>query len=221
MEREQLIAAMPKGVRRASQLPRYREGSAPGDEAAESSSEGIHLFEERAGSDGGVIEIVGNARLTVAVGWTAAAQRRGEAVVWVSAREDGVFPPDLERNGVDLDSLPVVLVREREECVEAIDTLMRSGFFSLLLVDWNDEWSLEGALQTRFLRLGRHYGVTLLFLGEESGGNGIALVPLRIRATRRREAPGAYLIDTELIRDKRGVRMPRQEEAAYGPPGLR
>jgi hypothetical protein len=209
---------MPKGVRRASQLPRYRGDSASGDEAAEASSRGEGLFAE---AGGGVIELVGTARLTAAVRWTAGAQGRGEAVVWVSAREDGVYPPDLERNGVDLDSLPVVSVREREECIEAIDTLMRSGFFSLLVVDWNDEWSLEGALQTRFLRLGRHHGVTLLFIGKENGGNGIALVPLRIRATRRREAPGAYLIDMELIRDKRGVRMTRQEEAAHGPPGLR
>lgn len=221
MERDGLTEAMPKGVRRASQLPRYRESLASGIEAAEGISGGRELFEEGSEAGAGVIELIGNARLTAAVRWTAAAQRRGEAVVWINGREEGFYPPDLKSNGVDLGSLPVVSVNRRENCVEAIDTLMRSGFFSLVVVDWSDSWSLEGALQTRFFRLGRNHGVTLLFLAEERATEGIALVPLRIRATRRREAPGAYLIDMELIRDKRGVRMSRQEEAACGPPGLR
>ena len=221
MERDELIASMPKGVCRASQLPRYRESSASGVEAAEGIPREGKLFEAGGEAGAGVIELVGNARLSAAVRWTVAAQGRGEAVVWVSGREEGFYPPDLKSNGVDLDSLPVILVYRREDCIEAIDTLMRSGFFSLVVVDWSDSWSLEGALQTRFFRLGRNHGVTLLFLAEERTTEGIALVPLRIRATRRREAPGAYLIDLEIIRDKRGVRMSRQEEAACGPPGLR
>lgn len=98
---------------------------------------------------------------------------------------------------------------------------MRSGFFSLIVVDWERKWPLEGALQTRFLRLGRHHGVTLLFLGEEDASQGIALVPLRIRAGRRREAPGVYRLELEIIRDKRGFGMTRQEEPAHGPPGMR
>ncbi len=209
--------SMPPGVRRASELPRYREEKEIDTAAAESPPR--EVMNEGAGSS--VIELLGNAALTAAVRWTAEAQGRGEQVAWVNAREESFFPPDLAANGVDLETLPVISLQERDEAVEAIDTLMRSGFFSLIVVDWNMQWSLEGALQTRFLRLGRHHGVTLLFLGEENATHGIALVPLRIRAERRREAPGLYRLELEVIRDKRGSGMTRQEEAAHGPPGLR
>ncbi|MFP4406906.1 MAG: hypothetical protein ACLFPW_00155 [Spirochaetaceae bacterium] len=212
-----LSEALPPGVRRASELPRYRTAAEIGVTAAEKPLREV----VREGAGARVIELLGTAALTAAVRWTAEAQGRGEQVAWVNAREECFFPPDLAANGVDLETLPVISVREREEAVEAIDTLMRSGFFSLVVVDWKVQWPLEGALQTRFLRLGEHHGVTLLFLSEEHASRGIALVPVRIRADRRREAPGVYRLTLEIVRDKRGFGMTRQEEAAHGPPGLR
>ncbi|MFP4329281.1 MAG: hypothetical protein ACLFP6_01050 [Spirochaetaceae bacterium] len=167
------------------------------------------------------VEIVGNGRLTAAAMQVAAFQAAGGAAVWVSGREDTFFPPDLAANGVDLTALPVVMVRERRECVEAVDTLMRSRFFSLIVADWREEWLLEGAIQARFVRLGRRHGVTLLFLTEAQKNSSVALLPLRLLASRQRRGIGSYVLTLEVVRDKLGVRIPRHEEPARGPDGLR
>lgn len=199
----------PLGLKRASEMERRARDGESADDPDDS------------GTSGTVIEVVGNARLSAAVRWTAETQGDGGAVAWISARADGVYPPDLAANGVDLDSLPIVRAKERAETVEAIDLLLRSGFFPLLVVDWNSDWPLEGALQSRFFRLARRYGVTLLFLGEEGESRGVALVPLRIRASRHRRSPGVYALLLEVLRDKRRAGFSGQEVTVYGPPGLR
>lgn len=202
-------SSKPSGLKRASEMERFSDTKERRGEVGNRET------------PGSVVEIVGNARLTAAVRWTVDTQRSGNSVAWISAREDGFYPPDLEANGVDLKKLPVVKVKEQPETVEAVDLLVRSGFFSLVVVDWNSAWPLEGALQSRFYRLARRHGATLLFLGEEGDAGGIALVPLRIRATRRRRSPGMYTLLLEVVRDKQGVGFSGQEVVVYGPPGLR
>jgi len=212
---------LPAGLIRASNLATSSEGEGFRDSAvAETPPEealGAAAYGELSAAR--VVELRGNARLTLSVLWVAGAQDAGEAVVWIAGKEEEFFAPDLAENGVELSALPVIRVRRREECVEAIDTVMRSGFFSLVVVDWNGGWQLEGALQNRFFRLGRRHGVSLLFLGDE--GSPLPLVPLRVEANRSRRSPGNYVIEIEVVRDKLGVRLPRQEVAAHGPAGLR
>lgn len=213
MERNSSPPVQVSGLTRASQLER----GVTACEASPSLESGEWSFASRVPA----VEIVGNAKLTAAVREVLAVQLAGGSAVWVSGREDIFFPPDLASNGVDLSLLPVVMVHRREECVEAVDTLMRSRFFQLIVVDWREGWPLEGALQARFVRLGRRHGVTLLFLCEADAGKGVSLMPVRLEARRERRGPGSYAVHLEVVRDKLGVRIPRREERARGPDGLR
>lgn len=199
----------------------------------------------------GLVEVSGGRRgdaaLSVALRLVAAAQRVGEPAAWVAVRSDLFFPPDAARAGVDLEALPVVRLcgdrsrgGERRACAAgfcAVEHLLRSGAFGLVVLDLPPRPTFSLAVQSRLVPLALRHEATLLALTEkrrEAGSLG-ALVTLRLHASRERlggrggqlggkrehRAEGLFTVEVEARKDKRARPGWRLGEVYRGPPGLR
>jgi hypothetical protein len=76
-----------------------------------------------------------SAALTTAVGLVREAQLEGEPTAWITEKHSGFFPPDVRDSGVDLEALVVVRLEALTEGPRAVDMLLRSGGFGLVVVD--------------------------------------------------------------------------------------
>src|SRR6185295_8377389 len=63
------------------------------------------------------------------------AQKRKEPVAWISRMESVFYPPDAAEGGVDLEALAVVWAKNTLGSARAADLLVRSGAFSLVILD--------------------------------------------------------------------------------------
>jgi hypothetical protein len=73
--------------------------------------------------------------LSLAFVLVADAQRAGEPVAWIQGTDSTFFPPDVARNGVDLNTLTVVRLDSIPARVRAAVRLLRSGAFGLVGMD--------------------------------------------------------------------------------------
>ncbi|MCA1481730.1 hypothetical protein, partial [Bradyrhizobium sp. NBAIM08] len=95
---------------------------------------------------GRLVEISGNAALTVAVGLLRKAQEGGEPAAWVTRPDTCFFPPDVCESGVDLNGLAVVRVDARR-APRAAERLLRSGAFAIVVLDLGKHGDLPLPMQ--------------------------------------------------------------------------
>jgi recombination protein RecA len=150
----------------------------------------------------------------------AQAQRVGEPAAWVTPPEHCFYPPDAEACGIDLAALPVVRVAEPLQRLKAVDFLLRSGAFGLVVLDWGSAAPPGEALLTRLVALCKHHGSALVCLNQHPEGLG-GLVSLRLHSTYRAAASGEYLCTTTALKDKRRGPGWRLQEVFHAPDGLR
>ena len=175
-------------------------------------------------------------RTTSAVALVAAAQHRDEPVVWVQPRGGALYPPDLADAGIDLDALVVVhtpcscvgacqrrLCKSRGHGVaRAAELLMRSGAFGLVVLDLTDGTPPGDAWLGRLGGLARQHEARIAILtsrrdDEPSVG---PLVGLRVAPARDRRAPGRFVIEHRVIKDKLGLPTGVAAARHRAPPGL-
>lgn len=138
------------------------------------------------------------------------AQLRHEPVAWVCATESCFYPDDFARNGVDLDSLPVVRMAGPQKAAVAADKLVRSGAFGLVVMDLGEDPWFPDALQKRLVHYAEEHHTAIVCLTEERRDSRPlgSLVSLRAEATRnsgnrcvlrvtrdRRRRPGWSIIE--------------------------
>ena len=178
---------------------------------------------------GRLVELTGGldgAPTSLAVAQLADAQRTGAIAAWLQPERGPLFPPDLAANGVDLDALTVVHVPVRTEPAreagrraprgrtptptatvghdlpKAAELLLRSGAFDLLVLDLRPRAPRPGAWLGRLQALARTHTTTVLLLSDvrapiEAGST----ATLRLSPRRRRERT-AFVVATEVVRDK-------------------
>jgi recombination protein RecA len=167
----------------------------------------------------------GGASLTSACRLLLEAQLANEPVAWVATEESSFFPPDLARNGVDLDALPVVRTPDAHAAARAADKLVRSGAFGLVVVDLVSKGPrafVPTPLQSRLLGLAAKHGTALLFLTEkkpEAPSLG-SLISLRAQARRKRTTENHFSCEVEILKDKRKGPGRSGTEMHHGPAGL-
>lgn len=162
---------------------------------------------------GRLVELSGRAgcaRTTVAVALVRQAQADGEPVAWVQPENGSLYPPDLFESGVDLSALVVVHVPRRERDrglsnARAVELLLRSGAFGLVVVDLTDEHvhhSLDW--QSRLDGLARKHGSRLVLLtqSDDHAPSLGPMVALRIEPRRERCGPGRFLLDHRVLKAK-------------------
>ncbi|MEO0479571.1 MAG: hypothetical protein AAF196_08835 [Planctomycetota bacterium] len=83
---------------------------------------------------GQIVEVLGHG-LTASARLLLEAQQKAEPAVWISAGPSTFFAPDLARQGIDLEALPVVRAPDQKAAWTAADELLRSGSFGLCILD--------------------------------------------------------------------------------------
>jgi recombination protein RecA len=176
--------------------------------------------------------------LTPAVALVRDAQAQGEPVAWVTPRASAFYPPDAAANGVDMAALTVVRVPDARAVARAGVQLARSGAFGLIVLDLagaarpgRSAAALPPAALGRLAQCALRDESAILCLTEKPARAPSlgSLVSLRAQAQRRRLAPGAAGAQPErcfgwsviVSKDKRQGPGWGDEEACYGPPGLR
>ncbi len=174
------------------------------------------LCEFSAGADG--------AQLTAAMSVVLDAQLAGEPVAWVSATAATFYPPDVAACGIDLAALVVVRAAGKMQAAgRAVDVLLRSGAYGLVVLDLGTSAALPTSLQGRLVQLAIKHDAAVLCLTEKNSDTASlgSLVSLR-GETRRRRRTGqeGFICRIRALKDKRRGSGWSTEEVRRGPDGL-
>ncbi len=164
-------------------------------------------------------------RTTSAVALVAGAQRQDEPVAWVQPRGGPLYPPDLADAGIDLDALVVVHTPREAKghgVARAAELLMRSGAFGLVVLDLTAGTPPGDAWLGRLGGLARQHEARVALLtgrGDDEPSVG-PLVGLRVAPHRDRRAPGSFLVEQRVLKDKLGLAVGVAPGRHRAPAGL-
>lgn len=176
------------------------------------------------GVAGRLVELSGSAQLTLASYLIVEAQRAGELCAWVSTTLHTAFPPDLEQNGIDLSSLYFLWIAKPRGAVRALEYLLRSGAFGLLVFDMSKHPSLPDGVSGRLMRLAKRKQCTILALSALSNrpqSTFGSLTSLRGTTTARYRSDGTVDVSLTAERDRRSAPCWRYSITCHAPVGLR
>jgi len=195
------------------------EGSAIPDTSTAPSSWSLKTLAGRFVEIGGGPSTAG---LTLCARLMVEAQQLGGLAVWVGGEKTVFFPPDLADAGVDLAALPVIRVADGRKLWRACDTLLRSGGFSLVVVDVEGDLNLPFGAQTRLSGLAQHHHAVLVALthGVQRRGVRGSLVSLRAETEKRRVGHDCFICAAHVVKDKRRSPGWTHEELCHGTDGL-
>ena len=161
--------------------------------------------------------------LTVAFRLVHQVQQHGEPVVWISSNENTFFPPDVADGGVDLSALPVIRLASLRQRLTAIEQLVCSGAFGLLVADLGECVDLPLATQTRLAEqaLAQSTLVLCLTVKTDQQPSLGSLVTVRVQARRIRYGEGRFICQVHALKDKRYGPGWVDEEWCCGPTGVR
>ena len=147
-------------------------------------------------------------------------------VAWISRTESSFYPPDFHNNGVDLDALVVLRLEGAKQMIRAADRIIRSGAFSLIVVDLGARGYLSLAAEGRLQALVKKYRSALLFLTEKARGVSSlgSMISLRYVAERCKSGVDEFSYEISILKDKQafstGIFGEIYEGRASGPDGL-
>ncbi len=133
------------------------------------------------------------------------AQALGECAAWVGTLDSVFYPPDAEKNGIDLDNLPVSRMLDMQHTGRVAEILLRSGAFRLVILDLGERHTLAAARLSQLHALARKHDACALFLTHKtlSAPSLGSLVSLRAHTTRKRIRADEFLCEIHVLRDKR------------------
>lgn len=211
-----MAVQVPDGVQETAGVFRARE--LLGAEDAEGwCLEGLagRLVEVSGGAATGALTVVGRVILE--------AQRRGELAAWVGRTEAAFYPPDFAALGIDLEALPVVHVGQ-EGCTlfRVTELLIRSGSFSVVVLDLWRKAGFSLAAQTRLAGLAKEHHTALLCVTRRRHDYVPlgSLVSIRGEAERKRVGFDRFSCGVRVVKDKRRGPGWGHEEIHHGPGGL-
>ncbi len=133
------------------------------------------------------------------------AQTSGECTAWIGMMDSIFYPPDVERNGIDLDNFPVLRMPDTKQAGRVAEILLRSGAFRLVILDLGRHHAINAARLSQLNALVRKHNACALFLtqkqfDEPSLGS---LISLRSHTVRERINDGQFMCKIHTLRDKR------------------
>jgi recombination protein RecA len=160
--------------------------------------------------------------MSAAVALILQAQHRGEPTAWIAVGHSTFYPPDTARSGVDLRALPVVRVRDSHSATRTADRLLRSGAFSVIVLDLGRAHNIRVPVQSRLAGLAKKHRAVVLCLtkkkrDEPSIGS---LVSLRAETSVRQTGFDRFAWKVRVTKDKRRGPGWDHEETCCGPEGL-
>lgn len=144
------------------------------------------------------------------------AQQQGEQIAWV-AGASLFFPPDLAFRGLDVRALTVILLPTPLAGLQACETLLRSGTFGLIVVDWGGG-SVEEAIVGRLARLSEDREVAVVFLTKKKDGDPSVATQISLRGVVSHGLTAE--LEWSIAKDKRFGPPCHEKKAFCGPFGL-
>lgn len=169
------------------------------------------------------MEISGSGQLTLVSTLLGEAQQAGELCGWVTTTQHTVFPPDLERNGIDLSLLYFFWLENPAGATKALEYLLRSEAFGLLVLDMAKHHSIPDGISGRLMRLASKVGcgvVALSALQEKPRSIFGSLTSLRLDTKLRGRPGGAFEVILTAERDRSAAPRWRRQMVCNAPPGL-
>lgn len=160
--------------------------------------------------------------LTAAAALILEAQQRGELAAWIGDTESVFFPPDFAASGIDLAALPVIRVTQLDKAAMAADALLRSGGFTLIILDISQLGSLRVGAQTRLSGLARKVHAVLLYVTRNEHGSPSlgSLVSIRGEIDKQRSGFNRFTCELQVVKDKCTGPGWGHVEVCRGPRGL-
>jgi recombination protein RecA len=162
------------------------------------------------------------ASISAALALVLEAQQRGEPAVWIAVGPSTFYPPDAARCGIDLRGLPVVRAENGRAAARSADRLLRSGAFSVIVLDLGHNHAIRVPVQSRLASLAKKHRTALLCLtkkkrDEPSIGS---LVSLRGETCVKKTGFNRFVWGVRVTKDKRQGPGWDHEETCCGPEGL-
>ena len=150
-------------------------------------------------------------------------QTKGEAVVWVETADSIFFPPDFVVNGVDLTALPVVWAPKVKDGVRAVEHLLRSNSFGLLVIDLPPHTIIDQGRLGKLARMADlNQAAVVLITGQEEGTSFTlgSIVSLRFVGARTYEENSTYTCIVSAVKDKRDLPGWSHAEVFHAPDSM-
>jgi recombination protein RecA len=162
------------------------------------------------------------AAISAAVSLVLEAQRRGEPTVWIAVGRSTFYPPDAARCGIDLRSLPVIKTGDSRAAARTADKLLRSGAFSVIVLDLGHDHNIRVPVQSRLAGLAKKYRAVLLCLTKKKRNAPSigSLVSLRGETCVKKTGFDRFTWGIRVTKDKRQGPGWGHEETCCGPEGL-
>lgn len=146
-----------------------------------------------------------SATLTAATSLVLQCQHRGEPCAWILGGTSSFYPPDVAASGVDLAALVVVRAQSTIKAARAADHLLRSGGFTLVIIDMVEDSNLRMNVQSRLSGLANaHQSAVVCLTRKKSDAPSIgSLVSLRGDTSVTRTGFDEFTWDIDIVKDKR------------------
>lgn len=168
---------------------------------------------------GRLVELSGIAAFTMAFQLIRDCQRAGDPAAWVGISGSLFYGPDATANGIDLNSLAVVRLRERRDIPRAAERLLQSGAFGVVAIDLPLNSDVPLPLQSRLVGLAQVHDCAVVFVTSATKPLG-SLISLRAETRRSRSAGRQFRCELEAVKDKRGGPGWTVGVDCHGPAGL-
>lgn len=144
-------------------------------------------------------------------------QALGDQIAWVETGPSIFFPPDLAFRGLDVEAVSVVLIPDPRAGLQAADTLVRSGAFSLVVIDWAGG-TVEESVLGRLARLAEDRQTSVVFLTRKKPTDPSLATQISLRGAVVLGAGGE--VEWQILKDKRSGPPSKQRMRFDGPFGL-
>lgn len=174
---------------------------------------------------GRLVEVCGSAAtasLTAVARVILEAQALGGLAAWVGERRTVFYPPDFAACGIDLDAMPVVRADAMEVRLKALDVLMRSGCFDLIVLDAG-HGNIPTGIQSRLAGLAKRHHTALVVLASNqvrAGAAGNVLASLRCETHKERILADRFDCRIDATKDKRHAPGWSCHDTGQAPDGL-
>ncbi len=150
-------------------------------------------------------------------------QEKGETVVWVETTDSVFFPPDFAANRIDLAALPVVWAPHIADGVRAIEHLLRSNSFGLLILDLPPHAIIDQGRLGKLARMADlNQTAVVVVTGQEEGTSFTlgSVISLRLIGVRTHTESQMYSCVISAIKDKCDMPGWSDAEVFYAPDGM-
>jgi recombination protein RecA len=150
-------------------------------------------------------------------------QLTNEPAVWVAVDQSIFFPPDFSANGVDLSALPVVWAPHVRDAVRAVEHLLRSSAFTLVIVDLPPNTIIDQGRLGKLARLADLNDIALVLLNQQDDGRPFTLgsiISLRMFSERKLTGENEFQCVFSAVKDKHHTPGWSITEVFHGPDGM-